>query len=167
MIVSMLAALRSIERVLASVLLVAIVTLVVVASATRYLGSPVIWAIEVTQAMFVWLCVFAADLTLQRAGHFSVDLFANLLPRRARQVLDVFNILLAGALLVVLTYHGARFASITGGRPLPMTGVPSAVATAALPVGFALMLITLTEQLVARLRGRATVTTSDDVREVM
>jgi TRAP-type C4-dicarboxylate transport system permease small subunit len=167
MIVSALAALRGVERALASILLVATVTLVVVASSTRYMGVPVIWAIEIIQALFVWLCVLAADLTLQRAGHFSVDTIANLLPRRARQVLEVFNVLLAAALLAGLAYYGFLFAYITSGRPLPMTGVTSAFATAALPVGFVLMLITLAEQLVARLQGRAPAPPADEAREVM
>lgn len=167
MIVSALAALRSVERALASALLVATVALVVFASATRYMGVPVIWSLEVVQALFVWLCVLAADLTLQRAGHFSVNMVANLLPPRARHVLEVCNVLLAAALLAGLAWYGFRFAYITSGRPLPMTGVTSALATAALPVGFVLMLITLAEQLVARLQGRPPVAAGDEAREVM
>jgi TRAP-type C4-dicarboxylate transport system permease small subunit len=167
MIATALALLRGAERVLAAALLVATVALVVLASSTRYMGVPVIWAIEVIQALFVWLCVIAADLTLQRAGHFSVDMIANLLPPRARQALEVFNTLLAAALLGGLAWYGFLFAYITSGRPLPMTGVTSALATAALPVGFVLMLITLAEQLLARLRGRPPVAAADEVREVM
>jgi TRAP-type C4-dicarboxylate transport system permease small subunit len=167
MIVSTLAVLRSAERALASALLFATVALVVLASATRYMGTPVIWSLEVVQALFVWLCVLAADLTLQRAGHFSVDMVVNLLPHRARQVLEAFNVMLAAALLAGLAWYGFQFAYITSGRPLPMTGVTSALATAALPVGFVLMLITLAEHLVARLRGRAPTAAPDEAREVM
>jgi TRAP-type C4-dicarboxylate transport system permease small subunit len=167
MIVSLLGGLRALERALAAMLLVVIVALVIVASGSRYMGVPIIWALEVTQALFVWLCVLAADLTLQRLGHFSVDMFANLLPARARQVLEVLNVLLAGALLAVLVYYGVIFAQFTGMRPLPMTGVTSAAATAALPVGFALMLITLAEHLTARLKGRSPVADSSEPREVM
>lgn len=167
MIVSLLGGLRRLERAVAGILLVVIVALVVISSGTRYAGSPVIWSLEVTQALFVWLCVIAADLTLQRLGHFSVDMIANLLPRRARQALEIFNLLLVGAFLAVLVYYGYRFASFTGMRPLPMTGVSSALATAALPVGFALMLITLAEHLVARLQGRPLVPDAAEPREVM
>lgn len=167
MIALFLRTLRALERAVSAALLVFIVALVVVASGTRYLGMPVLWAIEVTQALFVWLCVLAADLTLQRLGHFSVDMFANMLPPRLRQALEVFNVLLAGALLAVLTYYGVLFAQFTGMRPLPMTGVTSAWATGALPVGFVLMLITLIEHLVARLQGRSPVADPTEPREVM
>jgi len=167
MIKSLIDRLRRLERALAAALLIAIVALVFVASSARYLGTPLIWSIEITQALFVWLCVLAADLTLQRAGHFSVDALANLLPPRARLVLDVFNILLVGALLALLVWYGVVFAEISYGRPLPMTGVTSATATAALPIGFALMLITLAEQLVARLHGEARKDDEPVTREVM
>ena len=84
-----------------------------------------------------------------------------------RQMLEVFNVLLAGALLATLTYYGVIFAQFTGMRPLPMTGVSSAWATGALPVGFALMLITLAEHLAARFRGRSPVVDPTEPREVM
>jgi TRAP-type C4-dicarboxylate transport system permease small subunit len=38
-------------------------------------------------------------------------------------------------------------------RPLPMTGVPSSFAAAALPVAYALMTLTVVEQIVRHLRG--------------
>jgi TRAP-type C4-dicarboxylate transport system permease small subunit len=167
MIQTLLDRLRQFERAAAGILLVGIVALVVVASGTRYAGAPVLWALEVTQASFVWLCVFAADLTLQRLGHFSVDMVANFLPRRARHALEVFNLLLVGSFLAVLVFYGYRFASFTGMRPLPMTGVSSAVATAALPAGFALMLIRVAEQLVLRLKGRPLAPPAGEPREVM
>lgn len=156
-----------VERALAGLLLVVIVALVVVSSATRYAGFPVIWSVEVTQALFVWLCVLAGDLTLQRSGHFSVDMLANFLPPRARRALDLFNALLVAALLAILVFYGTRFAAMSGGRPLPITGVTSAAATGALPAGFVLMLITLAEQLVARWKGRMEAAAPSGPREVM
>lgn len=167
MIADLLMGLRAVERGLASLIFVAIVALVAVAAATRYVGMPLTWAIEVTQALFVWLCILAADLTMQRAGHFSVDMIANMLPPRPRQVLEVFNLLLIAALLGGLVYYGFLFSFITSGRPLPMTGITSAAATIALPVGFVLMLITLVQQLMARIRGQSVAAAPDEAREVM
>lgn len=167
MFASLLETIRRAEMAAAGLLLCLIVALVVVASIGRYFGSPVIWAIEITQAAYVWLCVFAADLTLKKAGHFSVDMLANFLPAGARRVLEVANVLLAGAMVAALVYYGYLFAKVTGMRPLPITGVTSAVATAALPVGFALLLITLIDHLFKRLRGVDIRPADDEVREVM
>lgn len=156
--------LRAIERGAAMALLAVLLVLVVLSSASRYLGHPVIWSIELTQALFVWLCVLAGDITLQRHGHFSIDLLASLLPPGARLALDLLDCALVAALLGVFVYYGWTFAQLTGMRPLPILGVTSAVATAALPVGFALMLVTTAEQALARISGRRTQATA---REVM
>lgn len=145
--------LRRIERAIAMSLLIGIFALVFAATVGRYIGSPVIWAIEVTQAMFVWLCVLAADVTLQQRGHFSVPALADLLPPRKRRVLEIFNALVVLALLAFLARYGYTFADFSSQRPLPMTGVSEGIATSALPIGFGLMFITIAEQLVMRLRS--------------
>jgi TRAP-type transport system small permease protein len=150
MITTSLSWLRRIERGVAMALLMAIFVLVFVATATRYLGSPVIWAIEVTQAMFVWLCVLSADITLQHFGHFSVPALADLLPRPARRVLETFNAVVVLVLLAFLAKWGATFTNMKVLHELPMTRISESFATAALPVGFALMFITVAEQLVRR-----------------
>jgi len=145
-----LPALRLLERALAATLLVAVVSLVFVATITRYLGSPIIWSLEAAQALFVWLCFLAADITLQNFGHFSVSALADLLPVPARRLLDTFNGVVVLALLAFLAWYGFNFTDMTSMRPLPMLGVSEAIATAALPVGFALMAITVVEQTVRR-----------------
>ncbi|MEJ8572003.1 TRAP transporter small permease [Microbaculum marinum] len=150
MIRTLLFWLRRVERGVAASLLLSIFVLVFIATAGRYFGHPVIWAIEVTQAMFVWLCLLAADVTLQNYGHFSVPAIADLLSKRARRLLETFNGLVVMALLGFLAWHGLRFAEMKSLRPLPMTGISEGLATAALPVGFALMFITLLEQTILR-----------------
>ena len=157
-------ALRAVERGLAMALLAALFVLVILSSGSRYVGHPVIWSIELTQALFVWLCMFAGDITLQRYGHFSIDMLAGLLPARARFALDLLDYALVAALLGIFAWFGWKFAVLTGMRPLPILGVSSALATAALPVGFALMLVTTAEQALARVRGRHAQGTA---REVM
>jgi len=156
---------RLAERAATVAILGLIVVVVFLGTVGRYSGHPVIWTDEVAQALFVWLSLLAADQTLQRAGHFSVDVFAALLPERARLALDLLIYLLVGALLASLIVYGWFFVEISDRRPLPMTGVPSSFAAAALPVGFALMLVTLVEQVLRRLAGRP-VTPTVELREV-
>lgn len=164
---ALLHGLRRLERASARFLLVLITALVILASGARYAGHPIIWAIEVTQALFVWLCVLAGDLTLQRWGHFSIDVAVKRLPARPRHALALANLLLVACLLAVLVWYGLAFARFTGMRPLPMTGISSAAATAAMPAGFALMLLTLSEHFVRLLRGGPGAETGGSAREVM
>lgn len=134
-------------------LLGAIVAVVLAGTIGRYLGRPVLWSDEVAQALFVWLALLAADLTLQRAGHFRIDVLAGLLPAKARFLLELAIKLTIAALLLLLVYYGLLFMRVSHPRPLPMTGVPSSFAAAALPVAYGLMIITVVEQTLRHLRG--------------
>ncbi|MGX1098789.1 TRAP-type C4-dicarboxylate transport system permease small subunit [Amorphus sp. MBR-141] len=152
MLTTSLAWLRRIERAVAMLLLSGIFLVVFAATIGRYLGMPVIWSLEASQAMFVWLCLLAGDITLQNFGHFSVPLIADTLSRPARRILETVNACIVLALLVFLAWYGWSFAWMSSGRPLAMMGVSEGIATAALPVGFGLMALTTLEQLVRRWR---------------
>lgn len=145
--------LRRAEMIAAIALLAAVVAIVLVGTVGRYSGHPVIWSDEAAQALFVWLAMLAADLTLQRAGHFRIDVLVRLLPPTARFLLELAIKLTVAVLLVALVYYGWLLARLSDFRPLPMTGVPSSWAVAALPVAYALMIVTVIEQVIRHLRG--------------
>ncbi|MEQ8814276.1 MAG: TRAP transporter small permease [Thalassobaculum sp.] len=145
--------LRRAEMAAAVALLGVIVAVVLAGTVGRYTGHPVVWSDEVAQALFVWLAMLAADLTLQRAGHFRIDFLVRLLPRTAWFLLDLAIKLTIAVLLVALVYYGSLLVRLSDFRPLPMTGVPSSWAVAALPVAYALMIVTVVEQILRHLRG--------------
>ncbi len=155
--------LRQAERAVAIALLAAIVVVVIIGTVFRFAGSPAIWTEEAAQASFVWLSLIAADITLQRHGHFRLDMLVGLLPKKARLALDIVIHLVIGALLAMLLFYAWKFVQISNLRPLPLIGVPSSFATAALPTGFALMMITLVEQIFVALSGREAKTEVRDV----
>lgn len=163
MLTKALAVLRQAERAAAIALLAAVVAVVIIGTIFRFAGSPAIWTEEAAQASFVWLSLIAADMTLQRHGHFRLDMLVGLLPKKARIALDIAIHLVIGALLAFLMVYAWKFVQISNMRPLPIIGVPSSFATAALPVGFALMTITLVEQIFVALSGREAKTEVRDV----
>lgn len=162
----LLSGLRNAEMTLACVLMLVLVAVVIIGSGSRYLGQPFLSSEEIAQGIFVWLCVLAADLTLQRRGHFRVDLLTSLLPKPLRQVWEVITLLTIAALLAFLAWKGVQFSMITHDRAMPMTRLPSSVFNGALAVGFMLMLITIVEQIQGILSGRTDVDGSS-AREVM
>ena len=163
MLTKSLAVLRQAERAFAIALLAAIVAIVIIGTVFRFAGSAAIWTEEAAQASFVWLSLIAADMTLQRHGHFRLDMLTALLPKKARLALDIVIHLVIAALLAFLIFYAWNLVQISNLRPLPIIGVPSSFATAALPVGFALMLITLIEQIFVALSGREAKTEVRDV----
>lgn len=139
---------------MAAALLAAVVAVVFGGALARFAGTPQIWTEELAQVLFVWLAMLAADYTLQRAGHFRIDLLTRLLPVPLQRALDILIQLMVAALLATLVWHGRGLLSVAHPRPLPMLGLPSSVAVAALPVAYLLMLVTTIEHLVDRVAGR-------------
>jgi len=164
-LIRFLALLRRAEMMAAVALLGTIVAVVLAGTVGRYAGFPLVWSDEVAQALFVWLALLAADLTLQRAGHFRIDVLTGLLPPRARSLLELAIKLTIAVLLAFLVYYGMKLTRLSDPRPLPMTGVPSSYAAAALPIAYALMALTVVEQIVRHLRGLPEV--HGEEREVM
>jgi len=155
--------LRRTEMYAAVALLAVIVAVVLAGTVGRYAGYPLVWSDEVAQALFVWLAMLAADLTLQRAGHFRIDVLVSLLPSTVRFLLELAIKITIAVLLILLVYYGMLLTKLSDPRPLPMTGVPSSFAAAALPVAYALMIITVTEQIIRHLRGLPEAHTERDV----
>jgi TRAP-type C4-dicarboxylate transport system permease small subunit len=156
-ILTALALVRRLEMMLAMLLLALVSAVVLAGTIGRYGGFPLIWSDEVAQALFVWLVFLAADLTLQRAGHFRLDVVVSRLPHALRYLIEAMNYLIIIALLCMLIFYAWRLTGIASMRPLPITRVPSSFVIAALPVGFALMAITLVEHMIGHLRGRPVV----------
>jgi TRAP-type C4-dicarboxylate transport system permease small subunit len=161
----MLALLRRGEMLAAIILLGVIVLVVLAGTVGRYSGNPLVWSDEVAQALFVWLAMLAADLTLQRSGHFRIDLLSAFLPDKVWFFLELAIKVTIAALLVLLVYYGLALVRLSDPRPLPMTGVPSSYAAAALPVAYGLMIVTVIEQIIRHLRGQTGI--QAEVRDAM
>src|SRR5690606_9201476 len=100
--------LKRIEFACAALLLLGVVVLVGVAAASRALGAPIIWSIEVAQLLFLWLCIIAIDLGLQHERHFGIGLISDNIPPAARKILQIVNLAILIGLLVYLLQFAWR-----------------------------------------------------------
>ncbi len=144
---------QRLEFACAALLLAAIVLLVGVAAVTRFMGSPIIWSIEIAQLMFVWLVMLAADLAMQQGRHFGLSLLADALSPPAQRRLEIINYLIVLALLVFLLFYAVRNTILMHPRLIGATQMNASLVHAAMPFGLALMIRTLGFQLYARIRS--------------
>ncbi|MDO5656791.1 MAG: TRAP transporter small permease [Paracoccus sp. (in: a-proteobacteria)] len=92
---------------------------------------------------FLVLTVFGAAIAARRGEHLAVTLLANLLPRRARQAVLVLAVLLSALLLGMsawFSFQSALNLYKSGMRSYAL-GFPAWYYQAAVPFGFALVLI--------------------------
>lgn len=146
---------RRIEFLCAVFLLCTIVVLVGIGSVTRYLGAPIIGLIEVSQMLFIWLCMIAADIAMQRSRHFGLSFLANHLSDRAARWLRIGNLLIIAGLLAFLFYHSIELTRISHPRLIGGLQMHYSYITAGLCLGTALMFRTTVAQLIAEFRGQA------------
>ena len=147
--------LRRIEFACAALLLVAVVLLVGVAAASRAMGSPIIWSIEVAQLLFLWLCIIAIDLGLQHDRHFGIGLVSDNLPPSARKALQIVNLAILIGLLVYLLQFAWRNTILMHPRLDGALQTPGSYFHASMVVGFVLMIRTLAVKLVGTIRNPA------------
>jgi TRAP-type C4-dicarboxylate transport system permease small subunit len=150
-------AIMSLEFLVAKLLLAAIVVLVFLAAVGRSLGYPLIWSIDVAQLMFIWLCFLGANRAMRLRTHIGVDYFVRKLPRTPRRLIEIGLALLALAFLIALVVSGYRLTVLNWQRVYGDSGISYAWVTAAVPVGAALLAITIAGNLVSALRHRTLV----------
>ncbi|AXR08079.1 TRAP transporter small permease [Salinimonas sediminis] len=144
--------LNQIERLLCVILLAAIVGLVFMAAIMRTFGVPVIWSVDVAQMLFAWLAMLAADQTFKHSEHAAVDIITRRLQPRAQQAFsNLFDILMI-SVLGLLLWFGIVLFGANPDRTLGSTSISYQWVTLAVPVGAALMIITLLQRLLSRHR---------------
>ena len=130
--------------------------LVLLGALTRTAGYPVIWAIDIAQASFVWACVLGADIALKRNAHIEIDILVRTFSRAARRILAIVFLVMISVFLATLVYLGINLTLLNLERPLGDVGISYGVVTSAIPVGAFLMMMTALRRLWRGMRGQET-----------
>lgn len=144
------------EEVIAMIFFATTSVLVFVGALSRTLGFPIIWAVDIAQASFVWACVLGADIALKRNVHIEIDILVKLFSRGARRVLAIIFLVMIAIFLATLVYLGIGLTLLNLERPLGDVGISYGIVTSAIPMGAFLMMVTALRRLWRGLRGEET-----------
>jgi TRAP-type C4-dicarboxylate transport system permease small subunit len=144
---------QRIEFACATALLAAIVLLVGIAAVTRVAGAPIIWSLEVSTALFVWLVVLAVDLAMQNQRHFGLSVILDNVSDRSKPWVEAGNIIVVMLLLCFLFYYAAINVPLMQKRMLGALQIPKSYVHLAMPFGIVMWLRTLAVQLYAKVRS--------------
>ena len=144
---------QRIEFACASILLAAIVLLVGIAAIARVSGSPIIWSLEVSAALFVWLVVLAVDLAMQNQRHFGLSIILDNVSDKTRRLIQMANIVVVMLLLCFLLYYALINVPLMHKRMLGALQIPKSYVHLAMPIGIVLWLRTLGVQLFDKYRN--------------
>ncbi|MDX9862727.1 MAG: TRAP transporter small permease [Rhodospirillales bacterium] len=154
---------EKIEEAISRLLLLGCVVLVIVASLGRWYGHPIIWSVDIAQLLFIWICFLGANQAMRADQHVGVDLLLVHLPVRVRRRVLMFHFLLIEAFLAAMVYFGVDLTRLNVERQFSDTPLSYAWVTVAVPVGSALLFITILVRMIRMLR-EARLERAGDVR---
>jgi TRAP-type C4-dicarboxylate transport system permease small subunit len=135
------------ESLVGVVMMVVIVVMVFIGAVSRRFGQPIVWSVDLAQLLFIWVCMFGADAALKNKAHVGVDMITNMFPASAQRIITRATYVLCMAFLVFLVIYGVRLCMSNYLRMYATLKVSYSFGTAAVPIGSALMFLTLLEQL--------------------
>ena len=152
----MVSTLKKLEERLAMAFFAGTSLFVLIGAATRTVGSPVIWAIDLAQLSFAWACVLGADLAMKSNSHIEIDIVVRHFPQTVRKYLAITWLIAIAAFLGLLVWHGTNLTLMNTERELGDIGISYSWITGAIPTGCALMLATTLKRLYLGITGRET-----------
>jgi tripartite ATP-independent transporter DctM subunit len=102
---------------------------------------PVIWTDELASTLFLWLAMLGSAVALHRAEHMRMTAVVGMLSPPARRALEVVATVAALTFLVLILPSAYEFATDEIAVTTPAMQISDAWRAAALPVGFAIMIV--------------------------
>ncbi len=146
---------QNIEKMLASILLAAIVLLIFVNVIMRYvLNASLSWGEELTLWFFVWFVWLAVSYAFQNREHVRITVLRDLFSERVRLYADIVIDLLVLAFLVMLTIECVKLIMLpfVASQNSVVLGLPIPILYASAPVGATLSSIRVVQNLIKTMR---------------
>ncbi len=150
----MLKRLAQIELAICVVLLAFITGLVFVASVMRFYGRPLVWSVDMAQLLFIWLCFLGASRAMREKSHLGMEMLVKHIGYRPQLWLEFVCSAIVLVFLGVLVVEGIRLTLLNSERTFGDSGLSYAWVTAAVPVGCAILGVSLAYNMVDAWRRR-------------
>lgn len=139
---------KKLELIVGAIMLISIVILVFASAWFRVLRHPLVWSVDASQLMFVWISMFGADLALKKGTHMGVDLLTKKFPQSIQKVIALFTYVLCSTFVIFVIYWGTNLCIENYLRKYSTLQISYSFATAAVPIVCLFMLMTLIEQII-------------------
>ncbi|OCW58359.1 TRAP transporter small permease [Hoeflea olei] len=124
-------------------LILAAMTVIVFTNvALRYLTNySLIWAEEVARYLMIWMTFVGAGLVLRAGGHVAITNLHDLVPPPVKRALRIVVAMILLGFFAGMVWFGHDYMTRMGRQLTPATRVPFHFIYAAMPVGFALLIV--------------------------
>lgn len=118
-----------------------------------YLQLPIIWTADLAVVMFAWLAFLTTSKAVRQNTHFRMSALIDLLKGRSRNLLEIFTILVGGALALLMVIYGIEM-TVDGLKEVsPGLQISMAWAYASVPICGGAMVLYSVENIILTLRN--------------
>lgn len=114
----------------------------------RVFFSALSWSEEAARYMLIWITFIGAGCVHKRAGHISITFIQDIVPGKARKLLQILTQLLCIVVFAVATYYGFSYMQLMGAQLSAAMRIPMRYMYAAIPVGCIVLLLHSVSQIV-------------------
>jgi len=141
------------ETFVIKVFLVFFVGLVFLAAATRYMGYPINWSVDMAVCLFAWCTFLGGDVAMRNNKLMNVDFLISKLSGKNKNFIEIINLFIILIFLAALIGFGAKLSYTTRFRAFQgIPGFSYTWVTLSVPVGSVLMMITTILKIREKLR---------------
>ena len=140
------------EEAVVALCICAITLLIFTSAIMRTINHPINWAQDFSLLLFAWLVFLGADVALRRSEFLRVDILMNRLPEKLQAFLWYLWYVAAILFFCILLRYGVPLALANVKRPFGSMAISYSWATISVPIGSALMIITIIIKIVSRIK---------------
>jgi TRAP-type C4-dicarboxylate transport system permease small subunit len=149
-------ALYNFEKIVSCSLLVVVLLTLTYQVLTRYaFANPSTWSEEISRYLFVWVIFLSGSYAVQQNAHIRIDSAPKLWPVKARKWVLLLGDLLwlaASIAILVISYRWVKMQAGSGALSIVL-GKPMWYFYAAVPVGYAFLIIRLSINIAKKLKA--------------
>ncbi len=140
------------ETILASGLLLFIMTLVFISALARYFGTPINWAQDICLVAFAWMIFLGSDIAVRGPGLIGINLLVKHFPNAIQKALDIVFKITIIIFLSILVVNGMIMVVDGWAREITTLGISYSWVTLSVPVGSFFMIISTVIRLVESIK---------------
>ena len=105
----------------------------------RIFFTSLAWSEEATRYLLIWSTLLGAGCVYKHSGHISISIVQDILPGKAKDVLQIVIHGLCTFLFLLILYYGVRYFGRQGKQLSPAMRLPMRYIYTCIPIGCAIM----------------------------
>ncbi len=99
------------------------------------------WSEEATRYLLIWSTLLGAGCVYKHSGHISITVLQDLLPEKAKDVMQIVIHVLCMVLFVLIAFYGIKYFGKQGRQLSPTMRLPMRYVYTCIPIGAGIMII--------------------------